>query len=231
MSPFGDIAVWVQRWNGSPLMKGDGLPEIPRVNSTFPSSVHWRTVWSPSSVSQTVSSGAMKMPCARGNSPSPNERRKLPSRSNTIIGCSPRLKTKTLSFLSTPTPPISLNDQPGGSFAQFSTGSYEYAPLPTVVMPRPPCSLPVGKLVTKQKVSASPSAGRTHPPPHRQQAASARVRSRYGGLFLALPRIGSIVYSVTGNGAHSPYMKVLAHTLVPLPDETQLRDPALEAWS
>jgi len=24
------------------------------------------------------------------------------------------LKTKTLSFLSTPTPPISLNDQPGG---------------------------------------------------------------------------------------------------------------------
>jgi hypothetical protein len=63
------------------------------------------------------------MPWARGNIPSPNERRKLPSRSNTIIGCSPRLKTKTLSFLSTPTPPISLNDQPGGSFAQFSTGS------------------------------------------------------------------------------------------------------------
>src|ERR1700731_3839929 len=75
-----------------------------------------------------------------------------PSRSNTIIGCSPRLKTKTLSFLSTPTPPISLNDQPGGSFAQFSIGSYEYAPLPTVAMPRLLCSLPVGKLVTKQKV-------------------------------------------------------------------------------
>src|ERR1700738_544842 len=151
MSPCGDIAVWVQRWNGSPLMKGAGLAEIPRVSSTFPSSVHWRTVWSPSSVSQTVSSGAMNTPCARGKSPSPNERRKLPSRSNTIIGCSPRLKTKTLSVLSTPTPPISLNDQPGGSFAQFSTGSYEYAPLPTVAMP-PPCSLPVGKLVTKQKV-------------------------------------------------------------------------------
>jgi hypothetical protein len=45
-----------------------------------------------------------------------------------------------------------LKDQPGGSFAQFSTGSYEYAPLPTVAMPRLPCSLPVGKLVTKQKV-------------------------------------------------------------------------------
>ena len=40
-----------------------------------------------------VSSGAMNTPCARGNSPSPNERRKLPSQSNTIIGCSPRLKT------------------------------------------------------------------------------------------------------------------------------------------
>ena len=99
-----------------------------------------------------MSSGAMNTPCARGKSPSPNERRKLPSRSNTIIGCSPRLKTKTLSFLSTPTPPISLNDQPGGSFAQFPTGSYEYAPLPTIAMPRLPCSLPVGKLVTKQKV-------------------------------------------------------------------------------
>src|SRR4029077_3640892 len=93
------------------------------------------------------SSGAMNTPCARGKSPSPNERRKLPSRSNTIIGCSPRLKTKTLSFLSTPTPPISLNDQPGGSFAQFSIGSYEYAPLPTVAMARLPCALPVGELV------------------------------------------------------------------------------------
>src|SRR5215470_1408301 len=75
----------------------------------------------------------MKTPWARGNIPSPNERRKLPSQSNTIIGCSPRLKTNTLSCLSTPTPPISLNDQPGGSFAQFSTGSYVYSPLPTVV--------------------------------------------------------------------------------------------------
>src|SRR5215468_1339844 len=82
--------------------------------------------------------GAMKTPWARGNIPSPNERRKLPSQSNTIIGCSPRLKTKTLSSRSTPTPPISLNDQPGGSFAQFSTGSYVYSPLPTVVMARIP---------------------------------------------------------------------------------------------
>jgi threonine dehydrogenase-like Zn-dependent dehydrogenase len=30
---------------------------------------------------------------------------------------------------------------------------------------------------------------------------------------------GSIVYGVTGHGAHAPYMKVPAHTLVPLPDE------------
>ena len=30
---------------------------------------------------------------------------------------------------------------------------------------------------------------------------------------------GSVVYGVTGHGAHAPYMKVPAHTLVPLPDE------------
>jgi threonine dehydrogenase-like Zn-dependent dehydrogenase len=30
---------------------------------------------------------------------------------------------------------------------------------------------------------------------------------------------GSTVYGVTGHGAHAPYMKVPAHTLVPLPDE------------
>src|SRR5579863_9912705 len=30
---------------------------------------------------------------------------------------------------------------------------------------------------------------------------------------------GSIVYGVTGHGAHAPYMKVPAHTLVPLPAE------------
>jgi threonine dehydrogenase-like Zn-dependent dehydrogenase len=29
---------------------------------------------------------------------------------------------------------------------------------------------------------------------------------------------GSVVYGVTGHGAHAPYMKVPAHTLVPLPD-------------
>jgi threonine dehydrogenase-like Zn-dependent dehydrogenase len=30
---------------------------------------------------------------------------------------------------------------------------------------------------------------------------------------------GSVVYGVTGHGAHAPYMKIPAHTLVPLPDE------------
>ena len=30
---------------------------------------------------------------------------------------------------------------------------------------------------------------------------------------------GSVVYGVTGHGAHAPYMKVPAHTLVPLPDQ------------
>src|SRR5262249_34398906 len=64
MSPCGDIAAWVQRWNGSPLIYGAGLLEMPSVKSTLPSNVHWRTVWSPSSVSQIVSSGAMNTPCA-----------------------------------------------------------------------------------------------------------------------------------------------------------------------
>jgi D-arabinose 1-dehydrogenase-like Zn-dependent alcohol dehydrogenase len=30
---------------------------------------------------------------------------------------------------------------------------------------------------------------------------------------------GSIVYGVTGHGAHAPYMKIPAHTLVPLPSD------------
>jgi hypothetical protein len=42
--------VWVQRWNGSPLMNGAGLFGMPMVSSTLPSVVHLRTVWSPSSV-------------------------------------------------------------------------------------------------------------------------------------------------------------------------------------
>src|SRR5205814_1394427 len=62
------------------------------VGDTLPSSVHWRTVWSPSSVSQTVSSGAMNTPCGRTKTPSPQLRSRLPSRSKTHIGCLPRLK-------------------------------------------------------------------------------------------------------------------------------------------
>ena len=50
MSPLGESAVCVQRWNGSPLMKGAGLPGTPMVSSILPSVVHLRTVWSPSSV-------------------------------------------------------------------------------------------------------------------------------------------------------------------------------------
>ena len=74
-------------------MKGAGVPGIPSVNSTVPSRLHLRTVWSPSSVRKMVSSGLMVMPWARGYSPSPQERRKLPSASNMITGCSPRLNT------------------------------------------------------------------------------------------------------------------------------------------
>ena len=93
MSPLGESAVCVQRWNGSPLMKGAGLPGTPMVSSILPAVEHLRTVWSPSSVQYSVSWLSMCRPCARWNTPSPQERRKLPSRSNTIMGCSPRLNT------------------------------------------------------------------------------------------------------------------------------------------
>ena len=92
MVAVGDSAVCVQRWNGSPLMNGAGLPGMPIVSSTLPSKVQCRTVWSPSSVSQIVSSGATWTPCGRVNTPSPQVRNKLPSLSNTATGCSPRLK-------------------------------------------------------------------------------------------------------------------------------------------
>ena len=42
--------MWVQRQNGWPLMNGAGLPGVPMVISTLPSSVHLRTQWAPSSV-------------------------------------------------------------------------------------------------------------------------------------------------------------------------------------
>ena len=36
----GDKAVWVQRWNGSPLMKGAGVPGTPISSRILPSVVH-----------------------------------------------------------------------------------------------------------------------------------------------------------------------------------------------
>src|SRR5712671_2564387 len=114
-------------------MYGAGLSGTPSSSSTLPSSVTLRTKCPPSSVRNIVSSGAMWTPCARGYSPSPHDRRKLPSRSNTIIGCSPRLNTQTLSLLSTPTPPTSLKDQPAGNFAQSASTRYLYFPVPTII--------------------------------------------------------------------------------------------------
>src|SRR5580692_9176339 len=77
MSPCGESAVWVQRWNGSPLIYGEGLPGTPSSSSTLPSSVTLRTKCPPSSVRNIVSSGAMWTPCARGYWPSPHDRRKF----------------------------------------------------------------------------------------------------------------------------------------------------------
>ena len=93
MSPFGDSAVWVQRWNGSPLMNGAGFAgnadrqQHLAVERAFAHGV----VAVVGAVEIVV--GSMCRPCARENRPSPQVRRKLPSRSNTTIGWSPRLKT------------------------------------------------------------------------------------------------------------------------------------------
>src|SRR2546430_4827397 len=70
-------------------MNGAGLPGTPSSSRTLPSSVTLRTKCPPSSVRNIVSSGVMWTPCARGYCPSPHERKKLPSRSKTIIGCTP----------------------------------------------------------------------------------------------------------------------------------------------
>ena len=63
------------------------------VSSTLPSVVILRTVVAVVGAVQRVVAVDMWMPWARPNKPSPQERRKLPSRSNTIIGCWPRLNT------------------------------------------------------------------------------------------------------------------------------------------
>src|SRR5438105_3537276 len=59
---------------------------------TLDGRVQCRTVWSPSSVSQIVSSGATWTPCGRVKTPSPQVRNRLPSLSKTATGWSPRLK-------------------------------------------------------------------------------------------------------------------------------------------
>src|SRR5262245_26976371 len=70
------------------------------------------------------------MPCGRRKTPSPQERRNVPSRSNTMTGCSPRLNTWTRSRPSTATLVASTNDQPSGSLPQPSTARNGIARLP-----------------------------------------------------------------------------------------------------
>ena len=55
--------------------------------------------------------------------PSPRDARNVPSRSNTMSGWSPRLKTKTRSRESTATAATSDQPQPAGGFAQRSSAS------------------------------------------------------------------------------------------------------------
>src|SRR5262249_12792905 len=103
----------------------------------------------------------MWTPCARRNTPSPHERRKLPSRSKTTIGCRPRLKAYTRSCASIPTAATSaLNSRPGGSFAQSSTTSYRYAPEPRITGFATSASL---EIVREVFLRRDPAAGQPQP--------------------------------------------------------------------
>ena len=63
MSPVcGERATWVGRLKGFPPWAADGWSGSPIVSRSFPSAVNWRTVWLPSSVSHTESSGPIVMP-------------------------------------------------------------------------------------------------------------------------------------------------------------------------
>src|SRR5262245_54344153 len=120
---FGQIATWVGRLNGLPPWSVAGVSGLPMVSRSAPSGVNLRTVWWRSSVSHTVSSASIVMAWARRTCPSPHERRKRPSRSKTITGCSPREKQNTLSLLSTATPATSTKRHFSGSAPQPTTGS------------------------------------------------------------------------------------------------------------
>src|SRR5262245_62171323 len=74
----------------------------------------------------------MVMPCARANSPSPHEYRKLPSRSNTATGCSPRLKTNTRSRESVATAATSSHVKLAGRRNQSACGSNKNGDSPTL---------------------------------------------------------------------------------------------------
>ena len=84
-------ATCVGRPNGLPLMAGAGFPGSPSVNSSSPSVVSFLTVQSPVSTQKTESSGPIVIPCGIVKMSSPHERMNLPSPSNTMTGCPPRL--------------------------------------------------------------------------------------------------------------------------------------------
>src|SRR6266536_2878773 len=117
---FGQIATCVGRLKGLPPWSVEGLSGSPMVSRHVPSGVNLRTVCWRSSVSHTIPSASIVMPCARRTCPSPHERRNSPSRSKTMTGCSPRVKQKTLSLASTATPATSTKCQPSGSLPQPS---------------------------------------------------------------------------------------------------------------
>ncbi len=71
----------------------EGAFAVPRVIRSSPSGVNLRTVWSSRSEQKTNPSGETRTLWAFVKTPSPQDARNSPSRSKTIIGCSPLLKT------------------------------------------------------------------------------------------------------------------------------------------
>ena len=82
--PCGDIAVCVQRWNGSPLMTAPVRRDAKcQQHLSRERALADRVVAVVGELDRVV--GRHDTPWARGTGLRPNERRKLPSRSNTIM--------------------------------------------------------------------------------------------------------------------------------------------------
>ena len=111
----------------------DLRPRAPIVISGSPSGVNFMIWPLLRSTTHTLSSGSTVMAWGNSKRPSPQDERKLPSRSNTMMGCSPRLNPYTRACESTATAAIGAS-QPSGMRAHSALTSKVCFPEPTVVM-------------------------------------------------------------------------------------------------